>query len=74
MFEEFLPENVEERNILTSDGSFGGRMVNLPCNISSYRRIADLISGKAKSARKWKLNQRTLTPDQCGIHLQISSI
>ncbi len=46
--QQFLPENVEERNILTSDGSLGGRVVKLPCNMSSNLRIADLISGSAE--------------------------
>ena len=42
-----LPENVDDKKILTSDGNFGGSVVYLPCSISSYRRIADLISGSA---------------------------
>ena len=42
-----VPENVDDKKILTSDGNFGGSVVYLPCNMSSYRRIADLISGSA---------------------------
>ena len=44
-----LPEKVDDKNILTSDGGFGGRLSKHPVIMSSKRSVIFFICGRTEN-------------------------